>query len=104
MYKRQGCVWIVVEAYRTKGVEVSDAARAEVTNSDVITFASPSAVEQFVKAGLVALLGDAVGVACIGPITAAAAREHGLNVAIEAPEHTAKGLLEALEGYFSSSS
>ena len=98
----------VVEAYRIKGVEVSDAARAEVTNSDVITFASPSAVEQFVKAGLATLVGDAVGdavgVACIGPITAAAAREHGLNVAIEAPEHTAKGLLEALEGYFSSSS
>ena len=124
----------VVEAYRTEGVEVSEASRAEIANSDVITFASPSAVEQFAKAGLVSevtIAEDADGetdiggetdgkdktgadgetdtdrpnpiVACIGPITAAAARRFGLEVAVEAAEHTASGLVEALEDYFANS-
>ena len=112
----------VVEAYRTKGVEVSEASRNEIANSDVITFASPSAVEQFAKAGLVSEVttaGDADGktdaggktgarrpnpiVACIGPITSDAARRLGLDVAVEAAEHTADGLAEALEDYFTNS-
>ena len=109
----------VVEAYRTKGVEVSAAARAEIASSDVITFASPSAVEQFAKAGLVSEVTTADGktdaegktgarrpnpiVACIGPVTADAARRLGLDVAVEAAEHTAVGLTEALEDYFTNS-
>lgn len=110
----------VVEAYRTEGVEVSAAARAEIANSDVITFASPSAVEQFAKAGLVSEVTTADGktgadgpnpivtppnpiVACIGPITSDAARRLGLDVAVEAAEHTADGLAEALEDYFTNS-
>ena len=94
----------VVEAYRTEGVEVSVAARAEIASSDVITFASPSAVEQFAKAGLVSevTIADRPNpiVACIGPVTAAAARRLGLDVTVEAAEHTASGLVEALESYF----
>lgn len=120
----------VVEAYRTEGLEVSAAARVEIASSDVITFASPSAVEQFVKTGSAAEVasGDtAVGiasisdkrdaheaqarperptppiVACIGPITADAARKLGLKVTIEATEHTAGGLVEALEKHFANS-
>ena len=103
----------VVEAYRTEGVEVSAAARAEIANSDVITFASPSAVEQFAKAGLVSEVMTAESetgadrpnpiVACIGPITSDAARRLGLDVAVEAAEHTADGLAEALEDYFTNS-
>ena len=96
----------VVEAYRTKEAEVSDAARAQIASSDVITFASPSAVEQFAKSGLAATEKhpSLPIVACIGPITAAAARKHGLEVAVEASRHTANGLLEALEDYFASPS
>lgn len=117
----------VVEAYRTEGLEVSDAARAEIASSDVITFASPSAVEQFAKTGSAAGVasGDTAArtasisdklaayeeqarpecptapiVACIGPITAAAARKLGLEVTVEAAEHTARGLVEALEKHF----
>ena len=97
----------VVEAYRTKGVEVSEASRNEIANSDVITFASPSAVEQFAKAGLVSEVKTVDGpnpiVACIGPVTADAARRLGLEVAVEAAEHTADGLAEALEDYFANS-
>ena len=94
----------VVEAYRTEGIEVSEASRAEIVSSDVITFASPSAVEQFAKAGLVSdvTIADVPNpiVACIGPVTAAAARRLGLEVTVEAAEHTASGLVAALEDYF----
>ena len=40
-------------------------------------------------------------VACIGPITADAAREYGLQVDVIADTFTAAGLLDALEAYFS---
>lgn len=97
----------VVEAYRTEGVEVSVAARSEIANSDVVTFASPSAVEQFAKAGLVSELTIADRpnpiVACIGPITADAAHRFGLEVAVEATKHTASGMVKALEDYFTNS-
>jgi uroporphyrinogen-III synthase len=35
-------------------------------------------------------------VACIGPVTAATARDHGLDVTVEASEHTIDGLVDAL--------
>jgi uroporphyrinogen III methyltransferase/synthase len=35
-------------------------------------------------------------VACIGPVTAATAREHGLTVDIVADRHTIDGLVDAL--------
>jgi uroporphyrinogen-III synthase len=35
-------------------------------------------------------------VACIGPVTAATAREHGLSVDIEAADHSVAGLVAAL--------
>ena len=72
---------------------------------DVATFTSSSTV-----ANLVSLLDGDVGrisgatIACIGPITAATAREKGLKVDIIAKEHTMAGLLEALESYISQES
>ncbi len=36
-------------------------------------------------------------VACIGPVTAATARERGLTVDIEADVHTVEGLLAAIK-------
>jgi uroporphyrinogen-III synthase len=35
-------------------------------------------------------------IACIGPVTAATARDRGLDVAVEAPVHTIDGLVAAL--------
>lgn len=84
----------VVDAYRTVGAAVSDDQRAEVAGADVITFTSSSTVERAVAAfgaeGLPRV------VACIGPITAATAREHGLEVDVEAAVHTIEGLVAAL--------
>jgi uroporphyrinogen-III synthase len=40
-------------------------------------------------------------IACIGPVTAATARELGLRVDLEASEHTVDGLVDALTKHFS---
>lgn len=90
-----------VEAYRT----VPDATGAErlrekldASEVDVITFTSPSAVETFV-ASVGRDTGRAV-IAVIGPVTAEAARKHGLPVDVEAAEHTTAGLVAALARHF----
>ncbi len=68
---------------------------------DIVTFTSSSTVRN-----LAALLGDEFSVvnratvACIGPVTAQTARELGLQVAVEAQEHTISGLIKALEEYY----
>ncbi len=68
---------------------------------DVVTFASSSAVRN-----LVTLLGPdferlkTATVACIGPVTAATAREFGLRVKVEPSVHTIEALVEALRGHF----
>jgi len=71
---------------------------------DIVTFASSSAVKNLLK-----LLGGDTAplkgplIACIGPVTARTAREAGLEVAVEAKEHTIPGLVAALEDHFSQS-
>lgn len=87
----------VVEAYRTVPAAVTDARRAAVASADAVTFTSSSTVERFLEA----LGPDAVPpvVACIGPITAATARHHGLTVEVEAAEHTIDGLVAALAAW-----
>jgi uroporphyrinogen III methyltransferase/synthase len=84
----------VVPAYRTTAAVVPDEVRTEVTGADAVTFTSSSTVRSFV---------DALGVdaappvvACIGPVTAATARELGLDVTVEADDHTIPGLVAAL--------
>ena len=88
----------MVEAYRTVAVPVSDEGRAAVAAADVVTFTSSSTVDRFVAAVGV----DAVPpvVASIGPITSETARGHGLEVDVEATEHTIAGLIDALVAHF----
>jgi uroporphyrinogen III methyltransferase/synthase len=85
----------VVEAYKTVGAAGDRPALLDaVARADVVTFTSPSTVERFVEA-----LGPRptpATVACIGPVTAAAARAAGLEVAVQAQEFTVAGLLDAL--------
>ena len=70
---------------------------------DVVTFASPSAFQGFAEIlgeeELRALAGQA-HFAAIGPTTAAAIREAGLPVEIEAPESTSAGLAIAIARFF----
>jgi uroporphyrinogen III methyltransferase/synthase len=86
-----------VEAYRTVTAGPADGATDDVieaaATADVITFSSPSTVDRYL-----ALSGGRVPpvVACIGPVTAEAARKAGLVVDVVAEEHTASGLVAAL--------
>jgi uroporphyrinogen III methyltransferase/synthase len=91
----------VVVAYCTRPVADADPAVLDDLRHDrldVLTFASPSTVRS-----VAALLGDARprhgAVACIGPITAAAARAAGFRVDIEADEYSIPGLTRALAAW-----
>jgi len=65
---------------------------------DLVTFASPSAVEAFVAAAGERSRG--VPAAVIGPVTAGAARAAGLDVKVVAEPSTIDGLLACLRRYF----
>lgn len=85
-----------VVAYRT--VPPADAGRklevALANGVDAVTFASPSAVENFVE--LAPAQGKGVRAAVIGPVTEAKARALGLDVIAVAEPSTAEGLMIAL--------
>jgi uroporphyrinogen III methyltransferase/synthase len=84
----------VVDAYRTVAAPLTDAQRAAIEGADVVTFTSSSTVDRFIEA--VGARSVPPVVACIGPITAATARAHGLSVDVEAEVHTVDGLVAAL--------
>ena len=84
----------VVDAYRTVATTVTDDQRRAIADADIVTFTSSSTVDRYVEAVGVAPAPPAV--ACIGPVTAATAREHGFHVDVEAEVHTIPGLLHAL--------
>ena len=71
--------------------------------ADAITFFSPSAFRHFADSfGREALrrLNARVALAAVGPVTAAAIREAGLPVAVEAAQATTAALVAALERHF----
>jgi uroporphyrinogen III methyltransferase/synthase len=84
----------VVDAYATVAAQPTAAQLAAAAAADAITFTSSSTVRRYLDvAG-----SDRVPsvVACIGPVTAATARELGLKVTVEAQVHTINGLVDAL--------
>jgi uroporphyrinogen-III synthase len=89
-----------VDAYRTTFPRSlpADARRALAAGGvDAITFTSASTVRGFIGAlGAGGVRGNPK-VVCIGPVTAAEARDHGLTVHAVANPHTTEGLVEALE-------
>ncbi|HEY3396494.1 MAG TPA: uroporphyrinogen-III C-methyltransferase [Armatimonadota bacterium] len=114
---------VLVEAAREAGAEVTVAPvyctvpRAELEPAvreqllrgelDAITFASSSSVRAFVAAAGGAFAAQSllagVTVACLGPITAETAREHGLTVAVMPHEYTIERLVQALADHFAAS-
>jgi uroporphyrinogen-III synthase len=94
----------VATAYVNRAVEALDPETRELVHNgrvDVITFASPSAVESFsslVGADLPAMSGAAFF--AIGPTTAEALRRQALPVHGEARTQDAAGFIEALQQYF----
>ena len=64
-----------------------------------LTFASPSAVRSFFdQIPPEAVRSHGVRVASVGPVTSKALTDIGVQVDIEATEHTMDGLLDAIEG------
>ena len=106
MLSERGAKVDVVPAYETVGPSEDDAmALRDAIHRrlvDVLTFTSPSTVRE-----VAAALGehaDAVAsgftVACIGPVTAEAARQRGWPVHVTPAEYTARGLVDALRTHF----
>jgi uroporphyrinogen III methyltransferase/synthase len=97
-----GLAVTIVPGYTT--VTPPDFAFAQkVARADILTFTSASTVRGFVTLlDGVAPAQAAKGkrVACIGPITADAAAQAGLNVDVVAPVYTTAGLLAALERFY----
>jgi uroporphyrinogen III methyltransferase/synthase len=98
---RRGAQVDVVEAYRTVIPQEAPALARQIfcaaRKPDWITFTSSSTVTNFVAAAGVAVLGG-VRVASIGPVTTATAREHAIQVAVEAKTFTIDGLIAAMLG------
>ena len=96
---------IRVESYRsTSQLADADHIRAEVRGGrvDVVTFASPSAVDVFVRelgVDLAALSGACL--VALGTTTATAMEQHGLPVHAIAATPSPEGLRAATESYFS---
>ena len=93
-----GWVVDVVDAYRTEAAPLTAEQRDSAAGAEVVTFTSASTVERFLEA--VGIDQTPPLIASIGPITSAAARDHGLTVDIEATEHTIPGLIAALVTHF----
>ena len=92
----------VVEAYQTvapaaKGENVARLLRD--AGADYIVFTSPSTVANLaaiLEADHLAPHLAGTRVACIGPVTAEAARSHGLTVHIQPEEHTGRAVVAAI--------
>jgi len=84
----------VVEAYRTVRPDVESASAAALKSADAVTFTSASTVTGYLELAGAERVPPVV--ACIGPVTAEAARRAGLEVDVVAPVHTVDGLVEAL--------
>ncbi len=110
--KAKGAMVNVVNAYRTVNEEEASAefmAALQQGSIDAITFTASSTVHNFVRsvagadtARLASLLQNIV-LAAIGPVTAAALQQYGLQPAVVAPVHTIPGLLEALLQHYAPS-
>lgn len=106
--QERGAIVDVIPVYETRmDGDASAQLRLQLQNGeiDVLTFTASSTVRNFAQAleqepnSLPALVGRTT-IAAIGPVTAQTVREFGLQVDIEAPEHTIPGLVAAIEQFF----
>ena len=97
----------VIPTYQTVVPENFDRGklRAMLAGSgDCIAFTSPSTIKNLAKLFDTPDLGNAlpgVVIACIGPVTAAAAVEHGLRVDIQPEQQSVKHLADAIAQHYS---
>jgi uroporphyrinogen-III synthase len=97
--RQRGAYVDEVVVYKTEKVSAGRKHLQELINegTDVITFASPSAVEAYKE--MLVDKKDAL-LACIGPVTAEKAIELGMTPDIVATTYTAEGLTDAMRDYY----
>lgn len=88
---------VEITAYRTVPLSPTgpDAEAVREGRFDIVTFTSASTAQSFCSAFGAGVL-DGKLAACIGPVTATAARDAGVNVDLVAEPHTVEGLVDAL--------
>lgn len=97
--RQNGATVDVVDAYRTVPRTGNVPRIPRASKVDFVVFTSASAVRNLVAAlpsDVTRRLRRSAAVVCIGPITAAAARDVGFRVAMTAREHSVPGLVRAL--------
>jgi len=106
--KRHGAQVTEVVAYSTlRPAEVDQGALKKIAEgeADAVLFFSPSAVQHFkelVGAEELRLLPDKLAILAIGPVTAKALRDAGVQQFVVAPDTNAASVIEALEQHFAS--
>jgi uroporphyrinogen III methyltransferase/synthase len=85
----------VVALYDTVAEPLADDALRAAGEADYVTFTSSSTVKFFMN-GIDGHFPSAARVVSIGPVTTATAREHGLEVHVEAERHDVDGVVQAL--------
>jgi uroporphyrinogen III methyltransferase/synthase len=108
--RRRGANVSEVVAYRTLTADLERDGEPDIYRMlldkriDVVTFASPSAVRNFVKVFGAEPSADLLGttvVASIGPVTAEAASQHNIQTTVMPAEYTTAALAQAIVEYFS---
>lgn len=104
--RKSGAKVVVATVYRNIAPEIDPQALQEILvnrKADLIVFTSPSNIRNFLrsveKEGLQETLSE-IKIACIGPVTAAAAKAAGLSVVIEPEESTLESVSESIQKYF----
>jgi uroporphyrinogen III methyltransferase/synthase len=93
----------VVTVYRTvRSESKKESLQALLDNGkvDVVAFTSPSTVIKFKEIMGAAALPENIRIACIGPVTEAAAKQQGFTVHIFQETFTITGMVKALVDYF----
>ena len=106
MLRERGAVVTVIAAYHTaRGSGGVDVPKLLAKNAvDAVTFTSTSTVTNFMErisregGSVTRALG--LCAACIGPVTADAARRYGFTNILVPEEYTLSGMTETLEGFF----
>jgi len=104
--RARGAVVTDIALYATVTATPTSDALAELAQGfEAITFASPSSVRGFLEIvdradRQLASLVDAAVIACIGPVTAQAARDQGLTVTLTPDEYTLDALVQSLAQYY----
>jgi uroporphyrinogen III methyltransferase / synthase len=92
--RERGAEVDVAALYQTVAEPLDETAREGLARATYVTFTSSSTVRFLLESG--GRVPDSARVVSIGPITSATAREHGLEVHVEAERHDVDGLVDAL--------